>query len=148
LGRLVIDPELCVACQGCSTACSVDRHSLGKSLVLAAREYPLALPRVRVVPHATGSMPVQCRHCEDAPCVLGCPSGAMAYALDGTVTYDSARCLLCFACVAACPFAACEIAADRRSVQKCDLCPNRETPACVDACPTGALTYEDLPPGV
>jgi carbon-monoxide dehydrogenase iron sulfur subunit len=142
LGRLVVDPSLCVACQSCSIACSVDRHSLGKVLLRAVSEKPVPAPRVRVVPHSSGSMPVQCRHCENAPCVLACPSAAMGYSAEGTVTYDRARCLACFMCVAVCPFCACEMSSDRHSVIKCDLCPNRETPACADACPTGALTYE------
>ena len=32
-----------------------------------------------------------------------------------------------------------------RIASKCDLCYGAEVPACVDHCPNGALTYEEVP---
>jgi len=45
-------------------------------------------------------------------------------------------------CVLACPFGV--ISEDRKKVVKCDRCPDREIPACVEACPTKALTFEEV----
>jgi Fe-S-cluster-containing dehydrogenase component len=45
-----------------------------------------------------------CRHCEDAPCVAVCPTGASAQREDGIVTIDYASCIGCWSCVNACPY--------------------------------------------
>jgi formate dehydrogenase iron-sulfur subunit len=68
---------------------------------------------------------------------------------DGAVAYDAALCLGCGMCVIACPFGLCESlkAAPKsndvvNAVSKCDLCAGRsEGPACVEACPTGSLSF-------
>jgi Fe-S-cluster-containing dehydrogenase component len=50
-------------------------------------------------------------------------------------------------CVQACPFGVITISPDGKGVLKCDLCVTRlaegKDPACVTACPTGALRYID-----
>ncbi len=147
MGRLIIDPDLCVACRNCLIACAVDRHSLAKSLLGAIKESPRQLPRLRIAPHVQGSMPVHCRHCDPAPCIAACPTWAMHRDEDGMVSYDDGACIQCFMCVASCPYGACWQAEDGAQVLKCDMCPNREGPACADACPTGAITYEEASPG-
>ncbi|MDP2857088.1 MAG: hypothetical protein Q8P50_03825 [Bacillota bacterium] len=143
MGRLVVDPDLCVACRNCLLACVVDRHSLSKNLLGAQDENPKPLPRLYLAEHAGGSMPVHCRHCDPAACVIACPTRAMHRDGYGMVVYDDAACIQCFMCVASCPYNACWQSNDRSRVLKCDMCPNRETPACADACPTGAITYDD-----
>lgn len=140
---LIIEPALCVACRGCTTACAVDRHSVSKKMLSALAETPLPVSRIRLGVERGQAMPQACRHCQEAACVANCPAGAMFAAADGTVAYDHGRCIKCFMCVASCAFGACDISTDRAFVLKCDLCPNREVPACADACPTGALTYDE-----
>jgi carbon-monoxide dehydrogenase iron sulfur subunit len=40
-----------------------------------------------------------------------------------------------------CPYGVVGREWERRIALKCDRCPDRETPACVDACPTRALIF-------
>ncbi len=148
MGVLIVEPDNCVGCRNCVVACSVDRHSLSKDFVSALTETPRPEPRIRLKQVADKPVPVPCRHCEHAPCVLACPSGAMSIAEDTSVLYDQERCIKCFMCAAACPFSACYVSEDASYVVKCDLCPNRDVPACVDACTTRALTYQDCHPEV
>ena len=48
-------------------------------------------------------VPLQCMHCEDAPCVAVCPTGAAFIGADGIVGVDHGRCIGCLYCMAACP---------------------------------------------
>ena len=94
-------------------------------------------------------MPLQCRHCEDAPCVAICPTKALHRAApDSPVTIDHERCIGCTCCVLVCPFGVISYDSANRSIIKCDQCSERvergERPACVSACPTGALSFRSL----
>ena len=54
-------------------------------------------------------------------------------------------CIACSMCVMACPFGVIARAPapnGRVMALKCDLCPGRDVPACVAACPTGALVLK------
>jgi carbon-monoxide dehydrogenase iron sulfur subunit len=89
-------------------------------------------------------VPMQCRHCEDAPCVTVCPTAAIhRHQVNDPVLIDKERCIGCKFCLAVCPFGVIDITRDGKAVVKCDLCIERtkagEEPACVEACPTGAL---------
>lgn len=50
-------------------------------------------------------MPVQCRHCEDAPCLKVCPVQAISQ-VDGAVQLNEGLCIGCNLCAVACPFGA------------------------------------------
>lgn len=83
---------------------------------------------------------ISCNHCEDAPCVKVCPTGAMQKrAEDGVVLVDGSRCVGCQSCVWACPYDAPQYNPATGKVGKCDLCADRlaegKRPVCVDACP-------------
>ena len=107
---------------------------------------------------ATGStvhMPKSCLHCEDAPCVTVCPTGA-SYKReeDGIVLVNPDTCIGCKLCSWACPYGAREFDLTSRVMKKCTLCvdriydqslpEDRRVPACVSACPTGARSFGDL----
>ena len=89
-----------------------------------------------------------CHHCEDAPCAHVCPTGATYVTEEGVVMVDHSKCILCGACITACPYAARSIDVYSRAVDKCTLCYHRIKkgllPACVETCPTGARTFGDL----
>jgi formate dehydrogenase beta subunit len=84
-------------------------------------------------------------HCADAACVTACPSGALYHTEFGTVGLNHDRCIGCKNCVAACPFEVPKYEQETDKVYKCDMCESRLrnnlTPACVKACPTGALKW-------
>lgn len=110
------------------------------------------VPRVQVIAAADRAVPVQCQHCEDAPCIEVCPSGALYREGDeGPVLTAPDKCIGCKSCVVVCPFGAVSWSRGDGTVIKCDLCNDLievgEDPHCVTACPTGArsvVSLEDL----
>ncbi len=136
-----VDVNRCVGCKSCEIACAVE-HSRTKELFNAVFEE--ITPRRRVFVQAAGecSVPVSCRHCEQAFCIRVCPTGAMYRdEASQTVLHNDLRCIGCGFCELACPFGAVARSAGSKLVVKCDRCPDREIPACVGACPTKALLF-------
>lgn len=142
---IMVEPELCVGCHTCELSCAVAHTRSGTLFGAVLGGEPLS-PRNRVVQVAQVRLPTQCRQCEDAPCVKVCPTGATFR----TETYTAVNpnlCIGCRLCVMVCPFGA--IHTDtvqvgertKRAATKCDLCVDRpEGPACVESCPTKALS--------
>jgi len=66
---------------------------------------------------------------------------------DGIIEVDKSRCIGCLMCFIACPFGAIEEAGGSLgsySISKCDLClAINQEPACVNSCPTKALSFAD-----
>lgn len=106
-----------------------------------------------------------CNHCDNPPCVRVCPTQATWKREDGVVMMDWHRCIGCRYCIAACPYGSRSFNwVDPRQylenqdpdfptrtkgvVEKCNLCEERlaegQIPACVEACPHGALRFGDL----
>jgi carbon-monoxide dehydrogenase iron sulfur subunit len=139
-----VDVERCVACKTCEIACALNRASLSKRLPEAIYEAVAPLPRVRVEPVGPGKgFPVQCRHCEDAPCLDACPSGALFRDEEGLVLVHDERCIGCWMCIMVCPFGAPQPFRGSRRVIKCDRCIGMEEPHCVESCPVQALMVAD-----
>jgi len=134
-----------MGCRSCELACAL-AHSAAEDLasLVASDERPGH--SISVEACGKQAVPVHCNHCEDAPCVLACPTGAMHREKpDGPVTLDTAKCIGCSMCVQACPFGVLTVRRGGRGVLKCDLCIERLAkglePACVAACPTKALVF-------
>ena len=108
---------------------------------------------------------VLCNHCENPPCVRVCPTRATFKRQDGIVMMDYHRCVGCRFCMAGCPYGARSFnfrnpipyieeinprfpARSKGVVEKCSFCEERLAqgllPACVDACPEGALVFGDI----
>jgi len=105
--------------------------------------------RVHVEPVGQYGAPVQCHHCENAPCTAACPTGAITReSPDDPVLLDQGACIGCRYCMLVCPFGAISISATGKAMLKCDMCIERteagELPACVEACHTGALKFEEV----
>ena len=145
---IAIDVKKCLGCHSCEVACAL-AHSAAKTLGEAIQEQPLAQPRILLVAVGEASVPVQCRHCEDAPCVEICPKEALQQPdPEGPVIFDPELCTACQLCIIACPFGVISLSFDGKSIIRCDQCAERVEqgmqPACVDACPTGAIQFVSI----
>lgn len=108
-----------------------------------------------------------CNHCDNPPCVRVCPTQATFKRKDGVVMMDFHRCIGCRFCMAGCPYGSRSfnfkdprLGLDapginrefptrmKGVVEKCNFCAERlavgKIPACVEACPEGALVFGDL----
>ena len=153
--RIVADPTKCMACRACEIACAL-AHADTDDLVEAIFDNG-AKPRIYIESAGSLVVPLQCRHCEEAPCVVVCPSGALSRPdPSGPVRVDEGKCIGCAFCVQSCPFGVIRLArrpgADTSggpmAVVKCDLCVKRQAeglePACVASCPVGALVFVEV----
>lgn len=136
--------ERCVGCHSCELACAVE-HSKSKSLFGAIGEHPAPKNRLWVeYLQPQHKVPVVCRHCEDAPCMYACISGAISRDAEGVVVTDTDKCIGCWTCVMVCPYGVIGRHLELGKSYRCDRCGDRESPACVSACQTGALVYRTV----
>ena len=87
-----------------------------------------------------------CMHCDDPGCLKACPSpGAIVQYANGIVDFVSENCIGCGYCIKGCPFNIPRISQVDHKAYKCTLCSDRvavgQEPACVKACPTGAIVF-------
>ncbi|MGD0057515.1 MAG: 4Fe-4S dicluster domain-containing protein [Methanomassiliicoccales archaeon] len=158
--RILIKLDNCNGCRSCELACATEHASPQDLAVITPKERRL-LARMRVRSGSIEIMndqegrplfgqsrtkipkgkayPIHCRHCDEPKCVEACISGALAKQEDGAIRHDGKGCVRCWMCIMACPYGAIFIDPIGKGILKCDLCPSRETPACVGACKTGAL---------
>jgi hydrogenase-4 component A len=90
---VIADSRRCVGCFACQAACVENHRKVGLQ----------AYPRLLVSYTPGGTMPVQCRQCEDAPCAIVCPVKAIVVRLN-TVQLNETVCIGCKMCGLACPF--------------------------------------------
>jgi len=137
--KIYCDMHRCVGCRSCEIACAVE-HSGSKNIFKAVKEMPRPQKRVKTQAANGVKISLHCQHCEDAPCVTACMSGALSKdKKTGATVHDKDKCVGCWMCVMVCPFGAIIKGIEEKIAFKCDLCPDREDYTCVEACPTGAL---------
>lgn len=135
--------DRCMGCRSCEMACAVE-HSDSKNLFGAVSEKPAPVRRMYVEQAEGHKVPLVCRHCEDAPCVAVCRTGAMSQdAITGIVDRDKERCVGCWMCAMSCPYGVIGSQGSARVAVKCDRCKSLDVPACVGACPTGTLVFAE-----
>ncbi len=142
---ILVNPDRCLGCHTCELACAV-AHTEAGSVIGAVLAGERLQPRNYVLQVDSVKISTQCRQCEDAPCVKVCPTGA-TYRTETYTAVDQRLCIACRLCMMVCPFGAIRVATttvagrDKRAAFKCDLCIDRlGGPACVEACPTKALS--------
>ncbi len=135
---LIFNRERCLACRACELACSVAHSRSGQLETAIAEELP---PKRRVTMAAgkDGIDALRCEQCAEPLCAFSCKSGALHRdPISGWIALEESRCVGCFMCMMVCPHGIRPDPATDRVV-RCDVCLDREIPACVAACPTGAL---------
>ncbi len=142
--QIWIDRDKCLGCKSCELQCAIERDSVSKTLRGAVQESPKPMARVSVAGSTGRSFPLQCRQCQDASCMRACPAGALQREDEtGVIVLKQAKCRGCWMCVMSCPFGVIMPSTQYKVAMKCDACIHREEPACVNACPTGALSLGD-----
>lgn len=164
---LVIDLDTCVGCHACVISCKGwNTENYGAPLsdqnAYGADPSGTFLNRVHTYEvqaedstAQTVHFPKSCLHCEDAPCVTVCPTGASYKRQeDGIVLVNEDACIGCGLCAWACPYGARELDKAEGVMKKCTLCVDRiynenlpeedREPACVRTCPAGARHFGDF----
>ena len=143
---MLINTKKCIGCYACRTACQRQNGLDPTDSFIRFEEREVGeYPSVSVE-----HVPLQCMHCEDAPCASVCPTGAAHIGPDGIVEVDKGRCIGCLYCMAACPYQVRNRNEKTGAVDKCRFCnvsnytSGTEMCSCVTACPTGARIFGDL----
>ncbi len=154
------DPAKCTGCKACEMACfqnhNTKANQVGKTVGTIA--VPVT-PKLYVTVLEKVSIPVQCKHCENAPCKTVCKQEAIVR-VGAQVIVDEAKCIGCKDCLMACPFGAVTLlplyqggrpvpqpdsGQGKVAASKCDLCfEDPLGPACIRVCPNEALFLTDV----
>ncbi len=141
--RFHVDMGKCIGCKCCVVACNEQNGN------------PAAINWRRVGEVEGGWYPqtarsylsMGCNHCVEPTCLSGCPVDA--YTKDpatGIVLHSADACIGCQYCTWNCSYGVPQYNPERGVVGKCDMCHSRlglgQAPACVSACPTGAIQVE------
>jgi len=141
--RFHFDATVCVGCHCCEAACNELQNN------------PADIKWRRVGEMEGGVFPevsqlfnsMSCNHCIEPECLIGCPTESyIKFENNGIVFHDDDLCIGCHYCTWNCPYEVPVFNPDRGIVTKCDMCHDKldvgETPACVQACPAGAIEIE------
>lgn len=141
--RFHFDMTQCIGCKCCVVACNEQNGN------------PAGINWRRVGEIEGGWYPdtyrlylsMGCNHCLEPSCLIGCPVDA--YTKDpatGIVQHSTEACIGCQYCTWNCSYGVPQYNPERGVVGKCDMCYGRLTagrePACVNACPEGAIRIE------
>lgn len=135
-----VNLDSCSGCKACVTAC----HSLnGLDENETWRAVGKMIGGTERKPYQQ-TITTACHHCVEPGCLEGCPVDA--YEKDfttGIVRHLDDQCIGCQYCLWMCPYEVPQYSKKRGIVRKCDMCSSRltvgEAPACVQACPNGAI---------
>ena len=141
--RFHFDMSKCIGCKCCVVACNEQNGN------------PAELNWRRVGEIEGGHYPntrrhylsMGCNHCVEPSCLIGCPVEAYTKSPEtGVVIHSADACIGCQYCTWNCSYGVPQYNPARGVVGKCDLCHNRladgMAPACVNACPEGAISIE------
>ena len=155
----LIDVTKCIGCKACQVACmewndlrddvGTNFGSYQNPADLSDRTWTL----MRFTEYENPNRDLEwlirkdgCMHCADPGCLKACPApGAIVQYANGIVDFHQENCIGCGYCVTGCPFNIPRISQRDHKAYKCTLCSDRVSvgmePACIKACPTGALVF-------
>ena len=153
---ILVDTTRCIGCRRCEKACAEANGLPIPDISETTNETVLKSLRQTTDKEYTVTnkyetekgkvfVPRRCMHCNQPGCVSACPVKAMKKRPSGHVTWHS-NCIGCGLCMVSCPFDMPKFEYGKAipNIQKCNLCWERfkqgVLPACVEACPTQALT--------
>ncbi|MDR3439107.1 4Fe-4S dicluster domain-containing protein [Telmatospirillum sp.] len=148
---MIHDEERCNGCDICAHAC----RSVNTVPETAAR---LTIAHVRAASSDDSTdyqyFRMSCQHCEAAPCIEVCPTGASwRDESNGIVRVNKQQCIGCSYCISACPYQVRYLNKKTSVADKCDFCLETRLskgfpPICVTSCPQKALIFgrEDSEP--
>jgi len=180
---VLVDTTTCIGCRNCEWACkkthnlpagelnSYEDKSVFKEM---RRPDSSALTVVNQYENEKRinfpiNVKVQCMHCDHPACVSACIVGAFSKKENGSVVWDTDKCIGCRYCMAACPYHARyfnweepehtpeELAHSysheqpwphhKGVTEKCEFCLDHAAegriPPCAKVCPTGVIYYGD-----
>jgi len=155
----LIDVSKCIGCKACQVACmewNDLRDEVGTNVGGYQNPHDLTekswtLMRFAEYENPKGDLEWLirkdgCMHCADPGCLKACPApGAIVQYANGIVDFHEENCIGCGYCIAGCPFNVPRLSKRDKKVYKCTLCSDRVAvglePACVKACPTGAIVF-------
>ncbi|MCD8490579.1 MAG: 4Fe-4S dicluster domain-containing protein [Geovibrio sp.] len=144
---IVLDARKCLNCKACTVACKFENM-----IHPGDSEYRIWVSELELkgtYPNLSQEyQPSQCQHCENTPCASVCPTKATYKSPEGVVLIDYDKCILCKACMTACPYDARYENVHLHAIDKCTFCyqrqPEGREPACVETCPTRVRVFGDL----
>lgn len=97
---MVIDLHRCTGCGACMITCKNENNVQGNVFWSSRISQTVGkFPNVRYE-----YIPTLCNHCENAPCVKGCPTTAM-HKIEGDITmHEPDKCIGCRYCIINCPY--------------------------------------------
>ncbi len=167
----LVDTTKCTGCKSCQVACKQWNNLPEEdSVTFFSMEYtyPLSLSEITfnhvIFSEMTAGdtdkpvwqiMHKKCFHCEIPNCITVCPAEAISKN-DCWVVIDQEKCIGCGECEKACIYNVPHVSKkeynefgtgrfiSKDKAYKCHACTTnyRDTPACVNTCPSGALSYD------
>jgi formate dehydrogenase iron-sulfur subunit len=160
--RIFPDVGACIDCGGCVVACKRtwdvprDEQRISISTMLEGQEgsgMSGAAALAQGESPGETSIPMQCYHCENAPCVSVCPTDSLIKTDEEFVDVREDLCVGCQYCLSACPFGApqfpesddgaAQVFGTGGKMDKCTMCEERQDigkgPACAEECSTDAI---------
>jgi molybdopterin-containing oxidoreductase family iron-sulfur binding subunit len=97
---MVIDLQHCTGCGGCVISCKSENNvQRGNAWAKMKNKTVGKFPNIRYETITT-----LCNHCENAPCVRGCPTKAMHKGYGDITMHSPEKCIGCATCIAMCPY--------------------------------------------
>ncbi len=104
---MIIDLSRCIGCWTCAVGCKAENDEpigIWWNRILTNGGKEMDTPSGTYPDISMSYMPINCQHCDNAPCVKVCPVGALRKREDGIVFLDWDRCIGCRYCLIACPY--------------------------------------------